>query len=85
MQKEGNTLTFTVAAGYKIEKVIVVYDDSTAADAVLAVYTTDATALLTADAGVYTVNGNTITFKNVTEGSKQIRFKQIGFVLSQTA
>ncbi len=84
-EKEGNTLTFTVAAGYKIDKVVLVLADTTIAEAVLAVYTTDAATLLTANAGVYTVNGNTITFKNVTEGSKQIHIEKIGFVLSQTA
>ncbi|MDE5714817.1 MAG: hypothetical protein K2I42_01665 [Anaeroplasmataceae bacterium] len=84
-EKEGNTLTFTVAEGYKIEKIIIVLAETTIAEAVLAVYTTDAASLITAVNGVYTVNGNTVTLKNVTEGSKQIHIAKIGFVLSQTA
>lgn len=80
---EGNTLTFTVIAGYKIDSIKVTF--SSDSNGTLQVYTTTEN-ILTAVEDVYTVNGNTVTLKNIaTESSHQLRIVQIDFVLSQVA
>lgn len=84
---EGNTLTFKVIAGYKIDSITVTI--STTEDSkncgTLQVFTTSEN-ILTAENGVYVVNGNTVTLKNIaTESSHQLWITQIDFVLSQAA
>lgn len=80
---EGNTLTFTVIAGYKIDSIKVTL--SADSNGTLQVYTTLENVLTEAE-GVYTVNGNSVTLKNIaTESSHQLRIVQIDFVLSQVA
>ncbi|MDE7095796.1 MAG: hypothetical protein K2O23_04830 [Anaeroplasmataceae bacterium] len=82
---EGNSLTFTVAEGYKIESMVVTLSTEAKSNGTLKVYTTEENVLTAAD-GVYTVNGNTVTLKNVaTESSHQVWIIQIEFKLSNEA
>ncbi|MDE6408192.1 MAG: hypothetical protein K2K48_00965 [Anaeroplasmataceae bacterium] len=85
---EGNSLTFTVIEGYRIDSITVTLSTSTDTknSGTLQVYTTASNILTAGENGVYTVNGNSVTIKNVaTESSHQLWIVQVDFVLSQVA
>lgn len=80
---EGNSLTFTVAEGYKIEKIVITIASG---DKGGVIQVSAGETVLTATDGVYTVNGNTVTLKNVATGSSQQAWiDHIDFVVSNAA
>ena len=77
---EGNTLTFTVAEGYKIEKISITI---AAGDKGGVIQVSAGETVITATDGVYTINGNSVTLKNIATGSsKQAWIDHIDFVVS---